>query len=271
MNRAGEDHDMSAKPRGVLIEAATWLLFPLVPALLSRWYYQEMNPSQEDPRLWSSGSWVILLGPLCGFGFLAGSTVGLSNDPIKRGLRRWISHSAIWVGVGPWLGFIFAIAIIYISVWLLWLVERLFGPVDVGPVLFGNTWWLTVYFWFALLTSSYGWLIVAVAALRRARRAGRLWAAVRRGTVTALAFVGSLFGSFWAATEAWRSYFFDKAIAPLIILAVCLTTLSGCGSTLTVGEVRRRDLFAAMLTAWVLGLALVWRWWARARSKPPTP
>ena len=31
---------------------------------------------------------------------------------------------------------------------------------------------------------------------------------------TALAFVGSLFGSFWAATSMWRSYFFDPRLCP---------------------------------------------------------
>ncbi len=38
----------------------------------------------------------------------------------------------------------------------------------------------------------------------------------------------------------------------------------------TYGEVRRRELFHAMLVAWVLGLALMWRWWARAGPDHPT-
>ncbi len=95
---------------------------------------------------------------------------------------------------------------------------------------------------------------------------GGLW---YRGLLTALAFVGSLFGSFWAATSIWRSYFFDPRIVPLVAVAVSLVVLSGCGAPITYGEVRRRELFHAMLVAWVIGLALMWRWWSRPRPGSP--
>jgi hypothetical protein len=85
----------------------------------------------------------------------------------------------------------------------------------------------------------------------------------------ALAFVGSLFGSFWAATALWRTYFFDPRVVPVVIAAVALVGMSGCTSTITYGELRRRELFHAMLVAWVLGLALMWRWWSRTRPRPP--
>ena len=45
--------------------------------------------------------------------------------------------------------------------------------------------------------------------------------------------------------------------------------MTGCASTITYGEVRRRELFHAMLVAWVLGLALMWRWWSRPRKGNP--
>jgi len=45
--------------------------------------------------------------------------------------------------------------------------------------------------------------------------------------------------------------------------------MSGCASTITYGELRRRELFHAMLIAWVLGLALMWRWWSRPRPGVP--
>jgi hypothetical protein len=57
-------------------------------------------------------------------------------------------------------------------------------------------------------------LIFVPAVLRRARRRGRFWPALLRGLATTAIFVGSLFGTFWIATELWRDYFFDKAPAP---------------------------------------------------------
>ena len=67
---------------------------------------------------------------------------------------------------------------------------------------------------------AYGWLWPAWAALRRAARIGRLRRAFYCGLSIALAFIGSLFGGFWAATSLWRSYFFDPRIVPLIVVAV---------------------------------------------------
>jgi hypothetical protein len=116
---------------------------------------------------------------------------------------------------------------------------------------------------------AYGWLIVAWAVIIRARRAGRAREALGRGLVMALGFVGSLFGSFWAITSTWHSYFFDTRIARLLLVAAGLTLVAGCASPETVGDIRRRDLFEALLTAWVIGLALAWRWWSRSRIKPP--
>ena len=85
----------------------------------------------------------------------------------------------------------------------------------------------------------------------------------------AVGFVGSLFGSFWAITETWRDYFFDPRIAPALVAATSLVLMSGC-ATRTIGEVRRQELFQAMLISWLLGLALAWRWWSRSRPKPPS-
>jgi hypothetical protein len=260
----------SAGPIKALFQAISWMAFPLAPVLLAQAFYQLFNITGSDPREWPTVSWFILLGPLCGFGFLAGATVGLADDKTKHGLRGWLSRSALWVGVGPWLGFVVVVASYYSWQGAGWLVERLIGPVHWQVPLSADSLWAEVLFWTVIVGSSYGWLIVAIAALRRARRSGRLWAAVRRGLVTALAFVGSLIGSFWAATEVWRSYFFDKTMPKLVILAfLSASMLSGCGNNPTVGDMRRRELFGAMISAWVLGLALAWRWWARARSKPP--
>jgi len=128
-------------------------------------------------------------------------------------------------------------------------------------------WMSAVAFWATFIvvmaTFGYGWLFVALAVVRRAKRLGQARQSIARGLAMATGFVGSLFGSFWAITEVWRSYFFDPRIVPLFLAAAGLLLASGCASTASYGEVRRRELFTAMLTAWLLGLAFAWRWWSR--------
>ncbi|HEV3164918.1 MAG TPA: hypothetical protein VGZ22_12890 [Isosphaeraceae bacterium] len=252
------------------LEVVSWLVFPLVPVLLAQTCYQFLNMGDGDPRAWDAGNWLIALGPLWGFGFLAGATAGVSDVPGRRRLWAWLTRRSVWVGVGPWVGFLFWASITYGLSGAEWLAERLFGPSNESEsVSFWTGWKGEFLLWTILVTMAYGWLIVAVAAVRRARRAGQFWGAVRLGLLTALVFVGSLVGSFWTATQVCRSYFFDPTIVKTVIVAVlCLTIFTGCGPT-TLGEMRRRELFDAMLTAWVLGLALSWRWWGRPRRKPP--
>jgi hypothetical protein len=132
-----------------------------------------------------------------------------------------------------------------------------------GTWIESTLWWVLAVFVVGIL--AYGWLWPAWAALRRAARIGRWRMYLYRGLIMALAFTDSLFGSFWAATVGLRSYFFDSRLVPLVAVAVGLAFLSGCGGPITYGELRRRELFHAMLVAWVLGLALMWRWWSRAR------
>jgi hypothetical protein len=141
------------------------------------------------------------------------------------------------------------------------------------PASWRGTWFSWVLSWFLGILFvgiwAYAWLWPGWAALRRAARAGEWKRSLIRGIMMAGGFVGSLFGSFWAAITMWRSYFFDSRVVPLLLLAVSLAVMSGCSSTITYGELRRRELFHAMLVAWVLGLALMWRWWSRDRSSRP--
>ena len=96
-----------------------WLVFPLVPVILEDFYYQICNLNFEtvsktgpDPRTWGWGLWIIMLGPLLGYGFLAGATADIPDDsgPSVRGLRRLLSRRAVWVAIGPWGGFLFLAA-----------------------------------------------------------------------------------------------------------------------------------------------------------------
>jgi hypothetical protein len=259
-----------------------WFVFPLVPVVLEDFHYQCSNFAGPDPREWGWFMWVLMLGPLLGFGFLAGATVDLPDDvgPPRRGWRRLAARRSVWVAFGPWCGYLPLFAGFYAFGYLVsqFPARPNRGPDE--PAYWQGTWIESVLAWiawalgWALLVSltvmwSYGWLWPASAALKRAARIGRFQRAFYRGLAVSLTFVGSLFGGFWAATALWRSYFFDPRIVPLLIMAVGLAVTSGCGNTITYGEVRRRELFHAMLVAWVLGLAVMWRWWARRRPGPP--
>jgi len=259
-----------------------WLVFPLVPVILEDLYYQTCNltlvgsgRAGPEPRDWSWLTWVIMLGPLLGYGFLAGATTDLPDDPAtpRRGLRRLLARRSVWLAIGPWSGLVFWVGVYFGLMFL----ANLLPATSKLPVHLPESWkgtWIESTLWwvlgvFVVGTLSYGWLRPAWAALRRAARNGRWRTSLYRGLIMAMAFVGSLFGSFWAATACMRSYFFDPRLVPLVAVAVGLALMSGCGGTITYGELRRRELFHAMLVAWVLGLALMWRWWSRARGRPP--
>jgi hypothetical protein len=269
---------VASRFRGELGVIVGWLVFPLVPVILEDIYYQICtNPFSTarfgpDPHDWGWGVWVVMLGPLVGFGFLAGATVDLPDDLAtpRRGWRRLLARRSVWVAAGPWCGFI-ALGLLFLAFGIL---AKLVPPLPMPdpPQWWRGSWFETVLQWvFTVLfvvTIAYAWLWPAWAALRRAASAGRFKRALYRGLTVALAFVGSLFGSFWAATSWWRSHFFDSRV-PLLIAAITLMMTSGCSDTLTYGELRRRELFHALLVAWVLGLALMWRWWSRRRPGPP--
>jgi hypothetical protein len=265
---------------GGLREALGWLVFPVVPVLLADLYHGATHlfggRLPPDPRDWAWGTWIIELGPLAGFAFLAGATFGVPDGPPPPGprrwrrLRSWLSRRSVWVAVGPWSGFLAWVVLFYTFVFLMNALpfsgSWLNAPTGNARVDAALGWAFAV---FLVATLGYAWLVPAVAAVRRAGRLGpgAAMRALRRGLGAALAFVGSLFGSFWALTEAWRPYFFDAKVVPALLAAASLGLLTGCSSTVTYGEVRRRELFHAMLIGWVFGLALLWRWWGRPRRK----
>ncbi len=282
-------HAMANHFRRELGLIVAWLVFPLAPVILEDAYYQicALNLSANasfgpDPREWGWFSWVLMLGPLVGYGFLAGATVDLPDDfgPPLRGWRRLAARRSVWVAIGPWWGPLVLFTLFFGYRYLISQFPALQNLALPEPKSLKGTWVESVLAWISgalvwlliasvTVTWAYGWLWPAWAALRRAARIGCLSRASYRCLSVALAFVGSLFGGFWAATSFWRSYFFDPRIAPLIVVAAGLAVTSGCSDTITYGEVRRRELFHAMLVAWVLGLALMWRWWARRRPGPP--
>ena len=257
---------MSPGVRGEIVLAMAWLLFPMLPVILEEFYYQlcvnllGSTRAGPDPHAWAWGTWLVMLGPLVGYGFLAGSTAEVPDEVSgpKKGLRRVLARRAVWVAIGPWAGFLFVLAAFlgfgYLSSWFPppqdQNVPRPSSATQASVVL---TWVWSVS---VLGIFAYGWLWPAWAALRRAGRIGPWRRALYRGLVTAVAFVGSLFGSFWAITSAWRSFFFDKRLMPMVALAMSLMVLSGCAAPITYGDTRRRELFHAMLLAWVFGLAL---------------
>ena len=259
-----------------------WLLFPLIPVVLEDVYYQFSNlnfiaisRAGPDPHVWGWPIWVIMLGPLLGYGFLAGATMSVPDDPAspRRGWRRLVARRAVWVAIGPWWGFLVCLGLLFGLSYLCQLFPGLASWNPPLPESWKGTWISSVLSWvFGILLVgiwAYAWLWPARSALRRAGRIGQWKRCFIRGIIMAGAFVGSLFGSFWAATALWRSYFFDSRVVPLLLIAVSLAAMSGCAGTITYGEMRRRELFHAMLVAWVMGLALMWRWWSRPRREHP--
>jgi hypothetical protein len=258
--------------------AAAWLLFPLIPVVLEDLYYQTWNlgaswQSAPDPREWRWTDWLVMLGPLVGFSFLAGATQKIPDDlGSSRGkLSRLFARRWVWVAVGPWAGLLLVMGC-YLAMELAyrWLPS---APPPDSAEHAPESWTHWIASWAFIITVlgilAYGWLWPAWAAIRRAARIRQAGDAIYRGLVTAIAFLGSLFGGFWAATSIWRSYFFDSRLVPLIAAAISLAALGGCASPMTYGQQRRRELFHAMLLAWVFGLALMWRWWSRPRGGRP--
>ena len=250
-----------------------WLIFPVLPVVLEDLYSQVARGSVDsrggglDPHDWGWLTWVIMLGPLVGYGFLAGATMSVPDDDPsrRRGLRRLLARRAVWVAIGPWWGALACAACVFGLLWL--------GARPQMPQSWRSTWIEPVILWgigiLGVAICGYSWLWPAWSALRRAARLRRWQRSLVHGAIVAAGFVGSLFGSFWAATALWRSYFFDPRIVRVLLVGSSLAVMTGCASTITYGEVRRRELFHAMLVAWVLGLALMWRWWSRPRKGNP--
>jgi hypothetical protein len=270
---------MGTDLRTELVMALAWLSFPMLPVLLEEVYYgifvnlfgwSDVGP---EPRDWGWGTWVIMLGPLLGYGFLAGSTAEVPDDLTgpKKGLRRVVARRAVWVAIAPWCGFLFVLAVFFGLGSLSSGLPQQQGPDPPSLASWRETWLFAIlsWVWTTIVVGilAYGWVWPARAALRRAGRIGIWRRALYRGIVTAPAFVGSLFGSFWAITSARRSYFFDPRVMPLILAALGLSMMSGCSSTITYGEMRRRELFHAMLLSWVFGMAMIWWWSSRRRPK----
>jgi hypothetical protein len=272
---------MGTGVRAEIFMALAWLLFPMLPAMFEEVYYLifvnlfGLETVGPEPRDWGWWTWLIMLGPLLGYGFVAGATADVPDDATRtmKGLRRIVGRRAVWVAIGPWWGFLVVLAI-FLGLGILssYLPHQAQVQVAPGPQKVTLVEAVLSWAWTAICVGivAYGWLWPAWAAVRRAGRIGLWRRAVCRGVVTALAFVGSLFGSFWAITSAWRGYFFDpRGVIPLILAAIGLAVMSGCSSPITYGEMRRRELFHAMLLAWVAGMAMIWWWSSRRRRKGP--
>jgi len=275
---------MTTRPLVGLRSGLAWLVLPLVPAVLGDTYHRTLNITfghrgGPDPRDWAWPTWLLLMGPLVGYGFLAGATAGLPDGPGRPGVRGWLSGRSFAVGVGPWAGFL-AWSALVLAAWLAVTALAWAHPASrewSGPD--WGDWWRTWPGWLlgrvlmigVFASAAYGWLVVGYFVLRRAGRLGSLGRSIRRGLAVAIGFVGSLIGSFWTITEVWRAYFFDPRTLPILLAASTLVLTAGCAPTETYGEIRRRELFQAMLMAWLIGLAIAWRWWGRTRSRPRGP
>ncbi len=260
-----------------LRELLTWFVLPLTAAALARLYYAffaqalAIMTHARDPRSWTIADWFVQLGPLSGFAFLAGATQPVRHDDgfPKKPLAHLARSPVLWLAVGPWIGFLVYAALLT----LLHLLNLSYSHIT-GQSLEMPSWsppepwsWIVAVAWFGL-TLCYAWIWVALPLCIQSRRAGRLGTALRDGFLTLGIFLATLFGGFWTLTEAFREFFFDKRLAPFLVLtALSCVAAAGCAAPETLGDVRRRDLFEALLVAWVAGLALIWRWGRRPRRR----
>ena len=206
-----------------LVKAAfstLWLAFPVIPLLAEDTYHNlltfESLSTQyggPDPFDWDWIKWLLALGPLIGYGFLAGTTWGIEDGEVKGWWSVW-SRRAIWVGLGPWLG----LWILMATAMTLGIAVRILAACGFDPHGPSAPSWpfgpkvneaLVVV---ACVAVSLGWLPIARAALRRARMSGRIRSAWRTGLILAAAFLATLFGCYWCVTSFWGDYFFDATI-----------------------------------------------------------
>jgi hypothetical protein len=158
-----------------------WLIFPLVPVILEDFHYQFSNPRGADPRDWDWVMWVLLTGPLIGYGFPAGATADLPEElgPSRRGWRRLVARRSVSVAVGPWWSSVILAAGICAESYLMsqFISRSIAGMQE--PNSWKGTWvgsvseWIAgalawVFLLFLAMTWSYGWLWPAWTALRQA-------------------------------------------------------------------------------------------------------
>src|SRR5262249_39263269 len=151
--------------------AVSWLVFPLVPVILEDLYFQTFTleilrsarPGQ-DPHDWDWLLWVIMLGPLVGYGFLAGATLHTPDEGgrWRRGLGRLLGRRAVWVAFGPWCGFLFWAGVYFGLVFLDKLIPVDWRPDVPFPEWWAQTWVYWVASWVIIVvfwaTLAYGWL-----------------------------------------------------------------------------------------------------------------
>ena len=173
---------------------------------------------------------------------------------------------SVWVAIGPWCGVVVWVALFVTLVACAGLLDQLtflrhWKPPELvhwkgtrlEPVL---AWVSTALAWLFLVFFDVTWSLgLALACLGRTAAGGAdrpiapcvLPRPVHRARIRRLALRQFLGGHVFVAELFLR--FSDNAPDPR---GGCLAMTSGCASTVTYGEVRRRELFHAMLVAWVL-------------------
>jgi hypothetical protein len=158
-----------------------------------------------------------MLGPLLGYGFLPGRP-GTGGRPGSQGRAVLGLAARAWVGVGPWVGFLGAIAL----GWVAYGVLRLIASLRARPASrarAGPDFWATRAGQMILAAGCAAWRTAGCRGGRRDPPRRPLGpgtgAALGRGLSAAALFVGSLFGSYWVVTVLWRSYYFDPTIVGL--------------------------------------------------------
>ena len=247
---------------------------------ISNLRFRNSASAGPDPHVWSWFNWVIMLGPLLGYGFLAGATLRVPDDPGRAppAFARLLARRAVWVAIGPWWGAIVCVGRVFCA----GARSKAFSRHAVAPAAAQSVGRYRGWHGPFLDLLAFTWLLIVwpVSGLMAGSgRQLRRWGGRRESG-------NGKQRSFAASSWPWRlSARFSAAsgrrppcgeVISLMLascrwclLAVSLAVISGCAGRITYGEMRRRELFHAMLVAWVLGLALMWRWWSRSRRQHP--
>ena len=219
-----------------------WLIFPVVPVVLEDLYFRvsglDFSSSHRigpDPRVWGWLVWILMLGPLLGYGFLAGATIHVPDDdppPLEAACARLLGRSrAVWEArrrVGePFV----CMGVFFSLMYAEQLFPNLLRRFPQIPPSWKDTWAYWAGTWVLLIAAvviwAYSWL------WQKGPHCGErsAWPARVARWCKGSSSPGRLWDYCSAVSRSQPpcgGYFFDPRIVRLLVVALGLTLMSGC-------------------------------------------